>query len=121
MFIWRSIRYSPAEQTREWQPLDFRIFGSLKSRAKGLFGRMNVVKRNGNDASVNWELAVDILVRCWPDIPTQEILNAWSQIDLDVREYLSDELDEDLSELFEEKKDPTFVFQGENIEMEEIF
>ena len=85
------LQFIASGQTDKWQPLDFRIFGSLKSRANALFSRMNVVRPNGNDASVNWQLAVIILVLFLYEIPTNEVLNAWSQIDLDVKEYLANE------------------------------
>lgn len=81
------IMFIPAGQTGEWQPLDFRIFGSLKARAKAEFDRRHVVVRDGYGLTINWELAIDILIQCWDAISIVEAINAWSKLDDDVDLY----------------------------------
>ena len=48
-----ALQYIPAGQTGEWQPLDFRIFGSLKARARNNFWQHNVVTTEGNESTIN--------------------------------------------------------------------
>ena len=46
------LNFIPAGQTGEWQPLDYRIFGSLKQRARAEFNRSDVITQNKEGAIV---------------------------------------------------------------------
>ena len=94
------LNFIPAGQTGEWQPLDYRIFGSLKQRARAAFDRSDVVTKNNKGAIViNWATAVEILVKCWDEIPQDEVINAWSPLAIDKkpREIIVEEEDKDES------------------------
>lgn len=97
--------FIPAGQTGEWQPLDFRIFGSLKARAKAEFDKRHAVHRNGDEYEINWELAIDILIQCWDEISTEEAINAWSKLDDDVDLY---DVPDNAEEEAAEEADPEF-------------
>lgn len=86
-----SLQYIPAGQTGEWQPLDFRIFGSLKARTRAAFDSYNITSCEENNITINWELAIDILMRCWDEIPSEEIINSWSKFEIDAEGYIDNE------------------------------
>ena len=54
-------------------------FGCLKSRTIAVFDKANVAATEENDATINWELAIDILMSCRSDIPSTQIVNACSK------------------------------------------
>ena len=93
------LSFIPAGQTGEWQPLDYRIFGSLKQRARAEFNRSDVITQNKEGAIViNWETAVRILVKCWEEIKPEEVINAWAPLVNDnhkPREIIEEEEDQD--------------------------
>ena len=76
--------FIPAGQTGEYQPLDFRIFGSLKARAKSEFDHNNVITQEGNEQVINLPFAVELVLKCWEKISPKEIINAWSALDKDL-------------------------------------
>jgi hypothetical protein len=75
------LKYVPAGQTGEWQPLDHRIFGVLKSKGKSAWAEEQV-KAIGISPEEKEELnmiwAIRSLVRCWDGISTETIKGAWS-------------------------------------------
>ena len=88
------LHFIPAGQTGEWQPVDYRIFGSLKQRARAEFNRSDVVTQNDEGAIViNWETAVRILVKCWEEIKPEEVIKAWAPLvnDKKPREIIEEE------------------------------
>jgi hypothetical protein len=69
--------FVPAGGTGRFQPLDRRVFGELKSRARAEFGRRLGL---AGGADIDYETSVDILVTCWNAIPTNNIRNAWNVV-----------------------------------------
>jgi hypothetical protein len=67
--------YIPAGQTDYWQPLDRRIFGNLKARARGCFNEAHV---GYEMPEINMMWALRCLLQCWRAITREEILGSWS-------------------------------------------
>ena len=67
--------FVPAGATGRFQPLDRRVFGELKARARAEFGR--AMWRAGA-AEVDYDESLRILARCWASIPTENIRQAWN-------------------------------------------
>jgi hypothetical protein len=67
--------YIPAGQTDYWQPLDRRIFGNLKGRARGCF---NWAYSEDQIPEVNMMWALRCLLQCWEAITREQILDSWS-------------------------------------------
>jgi hypothetical protein len=72
-----TVAYIPAGQTDEWQPLDHRIFGSLKQRAIGRWNRQFLTQRQP-ELSVNRALLN--LLESWQSIGEDEIQEAWDHL-----------------------------------------
>jgi hypothetical protein len=72
-----TLEFISAGLTEEWQPLDLRIFGSLKMQARGLFD-----DEWTRDDSVEFTVAkaIQLLLRAWESIMQEEILEAWNKI-----------------------------------------
>jgi hypothetical protein len=72
-----ALEFVPAGLTGEWQPLDHRVFGSLKSRAKALFDEQWFW-----DDSIELTIAtvVAFLLRAWDSVAQDEILGGWNKI-----------------------------------------
>jgi hypothetical protein len=79
----------PSGMTDTYQPLDRRIFGNLKMRAKGRWTQMfetpaNLRRsprrcpENANDIDV--PLALEIMVESWLSIPQDQVLKAWAHL-----------------------------------------
>jgi hypothetical protein len=66
--------FVPAGGTSLYQPLDRRIFGELKSRARHQFFRL--AGQTGVQGATP-EQAVTILVTCWDAISTENVCKAW--------------------------------------------
>jgi hypothetical protein len=64
----------PAGGTAQFQPLDRRVFGELKARARAEFGRM--IWRAG-EPDITYDQSVEVLGRCWDAIPIENIRKAW--------------------------------------------
>jgi transposase-like protein len=75
-----ALKFVPGGMTEEWQPLDLRIFGSLKQRARALFDAEWT--RNPN-TELSIENAIGLLIRAWGSITQEEILDAWSKLRAD--------------------------------------
>lgn len=74
--------FVPAGQTGTWQPLDFRIFGNLKNKAKARFDENDVVNFSlSAPQKINWAKSVELLLQCWGEIPEEDIINAWGRLD----------------------------------------
>lgn len=69
--------YVPAGATSEFQPLDTRIIGELKSRARADFERM---RASTGSIAISYDASVKILADCWNRIPAQHVRKTW-QID----------------------------------------
>jgi hypothetical protein len=67
----------PSGMTDEWQPLDLRIFGSLKQRARALFDDQ-WAKEDG--VELTRQTAIARLLKAWDSITQEEILNAWDKL-----------------------------------------
>lgn len=72
------IAFVPAGQTGTWQPLDRRIFGSLKARSQRILKESAVNESFDKHDIMN---AIGILVRAWKEISEDEIRNAWTAFD----------------------------------------
>jgi hypothetical protein len=66
--------FVPAGGTSEYQPLDYRIFGELKSRARAEITRLTAI---GGGANVDCDQSFRILVQCWTAISGENIRKAW--------------------------------------------
>jgi hypothetical protein len=69
--------FVPAGGTRRFQPLDRRVFGKLKARARAEFSRGLWL---AGQADINYDANVGILIACWNAIPTNNIKKAWNVI-----------------------------------------
>jgi hypothetical protein len=63
-----------ASGTNKYQPLDYRIFGELKSRSREEIVRL--ISRRGG-IGIEHEQSVTISERCWNAIPGENIRKAW--------------------------------------------
>jgi hypothetical protein len=63
----------PSGMTDEWSPLDLRIFGSLKQRARAMFDDQ-WAREDG--VELTQETAIALLLKAWDSITQEEILNA---------------------------------------------
>jgi hypothetical protein len=71
------ILYVPAGGTSKYQPLDARIFGELKSRARKEFQRL-VASEGVRGAS--YEQSVTVLTKCWKQISCVNVKHAWGVV-----------------------------------------
>ena len=71
-----ALTFVPAGQTDHWQPLDRRIFGSLKQRALQRLAQK--VTEGGEFAGFDIIDAVVVLLECWDHIEEDEFRGAWS-------------------------------------------
>jgi hypothetical protein len=73
------VAYIPAGQTGTWQPLDYRIFGILKPRARvAWMHEKERQEREGREAPFTMLWAVVMLVRVWNEIEKVRITEAWN-------------------------------------------
>ena len=72
------VTFIPPGQTGTWQPLDRRIFGSLKARATKL---MNQRMATESFEEHNIMKAIAFMVEAWNQISPEEIRNAWAHFD----------------------------------------
>jgi hypothetical protein len=72
-----TLQLIPAGMTNEWQPLDLRIFGSLKMRARELFDEQWM-----RDESVELTVAtaITVLLKAWASVTQDEVLGAWDKV-----------------------------------------
>jgi hypothetical protein len=69
--------FVPAGGTSKYQPLDARVFGELKSRARAAFLRhSSIIGLRG----ATYEERIDILEDCWNRISPESIMKAWGII-----------------------------------------
>lgn len=68
--------FIPAGLTSRHQPLDKRIFGNLKSRARARFDAMYVRQ----EEEPNMIVAVRILLEAWSAIEQDEVIKAWDEL-----------------------------------------
>jgi hypothetical protein len=73
-----ALKFIPTGMTDEWQPLDLRIFGSLKQRAKALFDQEWM---RDPDTELTTETVIELLLQAWRAITQEEVLNAWNKLE----------------------------------------
>ena len=71
------LSFIPAGQTDQWQPLDRRLFGSLKQRARRILAE-KMIEHNLEEFDL--ADALRILVEAWSNITEEEVLKAWDPI-----------------------------------------
>ena len=71
--------YVPAGATSRFQPLDVRIFGELKMRARAAF---EIYKASKGRRDIDFHDSISILRDCWSKITSENILKAWQAIPL---------------------------------------
>ena len=71
------LTFIPAGQTDEWQPLDRRIFGILKSRARAMFDEQMISKNSEEFDMID---ALVILLQSWSLITEGEIISSWKNL-----------------------------------------
>ena len=69
--------YVPAGGTSIYQPLDVRIFGELKSRARQKFEHLAFMKKN---REITYDESIKILLESWESIPEENIEKSWEII-----------------------------------------
>lgn len=69
--------FVPAGGTGRFQPMDRRIFGELKARARAAFDRRRWLA-GGND--IDYDESVEVLARCWRAIPAENVRKAWNVV-----------------------------------------
>lgn len=76
-----TLEFIPAGQTDEWQPLDYKIFGEMKSKAKGRFdsyyGRCLT---HGETPSFGMVDAIITLVEVWKGIEEENVRKSWRRL-----------------------------------------
>ena len=76
------LAFVPAGLTSVWQPLDRKVFGSLKQRARERFDNLAVVAAlRGQEFHLDWVDAINILVETWMSISDEEILSSWKTLE----------------------------------------
>lgn len=75
----------PEGQTGQWQPLDFRIFGDLKARAKAMFdlqyAQSDIPYNEYQMSDTKWQNSLEILLKCWNEIDEMTVRHAWLRLD----------------------------------------
>jgi hypothetical protein len=79
--------FVPAGGTSEYHPLNYHIFGELKSRARAEITRLMGI---GGGANIDYDQNVRILVNCWTAISGENIRKAWGLPSLE-REVIGEE------------------------------
>jgi hypothetical protein len=69
--------FVPAGATGRFQPMDRRVFGELKARARAEFARR---MWSTGQTDVDHDESVRVLIRCWNAIPTSNVKKAWNVI-----------------------------------------
>lgn len=69
------LEWIPAGLTDQFQPLDRRIFGSLKSSARA---RMDTWLRRHSLTEMDWTIPIKLLLEAWAGITEEEVKKAWS-------------------------------------------
>ena len=72
------LTFIPAGQTDVWQPLDKKIFGSLKKRSMLMMSEDMITERLEQH---DLHHAISILVRAWGRITEEEVRKAWEHLD----------------------------------------
>jgi hypothetical protein len=70
------LEFISAGATGEYQPLDRRIFGNLKSRTKSRFDRLWIVQEH----EPTMQDSIAMMFDAWKSIGQDEVLDAWDQI-----------------------------------------
>jgi hypothetical protein len=69
--------FVPAGGTGRFQPMDRRVFGELKARARAAFDRRRWLAEG---EEISHDESVDILIQCWNAIPAENIRKAWNVV-----------------------------------------
>lgn len=77
------ILFVPAGGTALYQPLDARVFGELKSRARSAFQRLAFQE---GIRGATYEQSISILTECWEKISVQKVLKAWDVVGFPIEE-----------------------------------
>jgi hypothetical protein len=72
-----ALEFIPAGLTGKWQPLDLRIFESLKMRTQGLFDDQ-LLREESIELTVATSIA--LLLKAWESIRQKETIGAWNKI-----------------------------------------
>jgi len=73
----------PSGQTGTWQPLDYRVFGSLKARAKARFNAAVMYSLfKGKQREWGMNDALVMLSEVWSGMQQDEIIGVWSRFGL---------------------------------------
>jgi hypothetical protein len=67
--------FVPAGATGRFQPMARRIFGELKARTRGEFGRRRWLSSR---TDISYDESVAVLARCWDVIPGKSVRKAWN-------------------------------------------
>ena len=67
--------FVPAGGTSIYQPLDIRVFGELKMRARAAFMQYKITNRT---REIEYHQSITILRDCWIQIPTENMMKAWN-------------------------------------------
>jgi hypothetical protein len=83
------IHFIPAGYTDQLQPLDRRVFGSLKATAKHLF--LMRTQGVGVVAKITKDEAVQMLVKAWAMLSTMVVESAWEIYTINVGQFVEEE------------------------------
>ena len=76
-----TLEFIPAGQTDEWQPLDYRIFGDMKQRAKARFDAYYTrCLVNGETPHFTMIDAIAMLVEVWKGMEDENVRRAWRHL-----------------------------------------
>ena len=124
------LHYIPAGYTDELQPLDIRIFGALKAKARSAF--FNLIYQDKN-LKPDKGLAAKILVSCWKSLREELIESSWSLYVRAVTEEeeqnsvvegyndpdTSDEFHHQISHEIKQMRNPSSQLSSDDMEYEE--
>jgi hypothetical protein len=80
-----TLHFIPAGLTDQFEPLDRRVFGCLKSSARSWFVRRPRDQRRDKVTKLE---AVEVLIKCWTQLSESVVEDAWSV-------YSPDEMEEE--------------------------
>lgn len=104
--------YVPANGTSDFQPLDRRIFGIVKSKLRSLAGSKIY------EGSERYEMIAKDLIKAWGEISRENLEKAWEIPNLSklitlIVEHESNPLDEDFDLFADEEEEDSELFPGD--------
>ena len=106
------LHYVPAGYTDEMQPLDIKVFGALKAKARSVF--FNLINEH-KELRSNKAIAAHVLGTCWDQLSSELLESAWKIYEFALYQ---EEVQNSIVEPFDESYSPEYFHSiiNENIE-----